>query len=500
MHPRRSLVAVGLLVAVLAAPVAAQTFVSPSELTFDPGTNQVQRETISLRNPVERTVFGQARMAEDVDQGFSVQPREFTMGPNETETLEVRADGADLGVGRHTNVVEITIVDQGTAATERHRVNVTATVEAPPLVFDRWENPLPEPAAGAAGVFALEMATWLGLAWIAMRVNDAAVVRGMPWIPRRVRNRILDRIDGPLFVTLVATGINYTWRLLPQRGFIGLVGSLLKAVLALSIAFLAYRIIDGMLVYYGQRSRPRTETGWDEVAVPVLRKVLLAGIGAFGLFYVLQTVGVDLGWLVAGGVVVGLVLSNSLGPTLANLFSGLFILMDRPFREGDDIRLSTGEVCHVRRIGLRSTRLYYYRNHEMIIAPNNELENARVVNLAYPDPRYRLHMDVSIAYGSPLGQVREIMIEEAREHPQILDGEGSEPMVFLEEFGDNGLQFRLAVYINDVAERFRIMSELRNRIDGAFRDADITIPFPQRTIWEADPDEPVEPLDEDPDA
>jgi len=497
MRVRRGLIVLaGLLV--VAAPVLAQTFVSPGELTFDLMTDEGAKQSITLRNPVERDLFGQAQIPEDVGDGFTVQPREFTLGPNETDTVTVGANGAELGVGRHETRVQLTLVDQESATTERHTVNVTAVVEAPPLVFDRWENPLPDPADGTAGVFAMEMAVWFSLAWAAMRVNDLVVDRGLTFVPKRIRNKVLDRVDGPLFVVFVLAGVKYTWRMLPRQGLPGAADKLLTALLALSLAFLTYRVIDSILLYYGRRGRPRTEAKWDEVAVPVLRKVLLAGIGAFGLFYVLQTLGVDLGWLVAGGVVVGLVLSNSLGPTLANLFSGLFILMDRPFREDDDIRLTTGEVCRVERIGLRSTRLYYYRNHEMIIAPNNELENARVTNLAYPDRRYRLHLELSVAYGSPLSEVREILLAKADEHPDVLAGERSTPEVFFDEFGENGLQVRLAFYINEAAERFRISSELRRRIDDGFRERGITVPFPQRTIWEGEDEELALPPDEPP--
>ncbi|PSG97237.1 hypothetical protein BRD56_06135 [Thermoplasmatales archaeon SW_10_69_26] len=487
---RRCLLALGILL-VVTAPALGQTFVSPTELRFEVLTGEAAEQEIELRNPVDRDLFGQAQLGEGVQEGLSVAPSEFTLAANETRNLTVLADGQALGAGRHEGQIQITLVDQADATTERHTVNLIAAVEAPALVFDRWENPLPSPVDGPTGVFALEMVTWLTLAFAVMRMNDVAVDRGMTFIPKGLRSKVLDRIDGPLFITLVVAGIKYTWRLAPPEGIPGTFGSVLTAAFAVSLAFLGYRVADSLLLYYGSRGQPRTGTRWEEVAIPVLRKVLLAGIGAFALFYVLQSVGIDLGWLVAGGVVIGLVLSNSLGPTLANLFSGLFILMDQPFREGDEIRLDTGEVCRVDRIGLRSTRLYYYRNHEMIVAPNNELENSRVTNLAYPDRRYRIHLDLSVAYGSPLAEVREVILDEVNEHPDVLSGSGSEPRLFFEAFGDNGLRFRLAFYINEVPERFRIASEIRNRIDEGFRQRDITIPFPQRTIWEGEGEDPL---------
>ncbi len=158
-------------------------------------------------------------------------------------------------------------------------------------------------------------------------------------------------------------------------------------------------------------------------------------------------------------------------------------MIDRPFTEGQDVRLDTGEVCRVEKIGLRSTHLYFYRNHEYIVAPNKDMENTRIVNLNFPDTKYRIHVPVGVAYGSPVETVKRLLLEVADGHPEIYTDEEAQSRVFFDEFGDSALLFRLAVYVTSAAERFRIASELRDAIDEAFREHGITIAFPQRTVW-----------------
>ncbi len=473
-----------LLALLLVVPgAAAQTFLTPWTATFEIEPGGTDETTFTIKNPINRSLFGFVRIDGDLASSTTVTPTEFQMGPTSERTLTATVDADNLTAGHHTGRLTVSLVDRETGRTQTHTANLTAELTAPLLLLGQWQTPLPAPLDGVLGLLLLEVAIFAAAGAILAGLVNGLVGLATRRMPERQSGEIRGRIGAPVFTIVLAGGLRYSWRFFEPTGLTGFIGSVLSAVVIAAIAFLVYRGIDASLLYYGQQIAPRTETRWDDVAVPVLRKITIALMGGFVVLYALQGIGIDLGFLVAGGVVIGLVLSSSLGPTLANLFSGLFILMDRPFREGDDIRLDTGEVCRVERIGLRSTRLYFYRNHEMIIAPNQQLENSRVVNLAYPDRRYRMHLPVSVAYGSPLDTVQEILLEKADAHEEVLGGEDSEPRVFFDDFGDNGLMFRLSFYVMEVGERFRIASELRDAIDAAFREAGVTIPFPQRTLW-----------------
>lgn len=479
----RLVISVALVGLMLVPAAGAQTFLTPgtSEVELQPGeTTEIE---FTIKNPLNRTLAGFARVDGPISSAASVQPDEFEVDPISQHTVTVTIASDVLPAGNHKGSLQVTLVDRDRGSTHQHVANLTAHLSAPLLLFNEFQPPLPEPFDNVLGLFILETAIWLAAGLVLVGATNLTI-RGLTrTMPERFRGRLAERVDAPMFTLAVAGGLRYSWRLFPSSGFTGAVGSILTGIFVAAAAFLAYRAIDSSLLYYGERVAPRTQTRWDDIAVPVLRKVMVATVGGFVLLYLLQRLGLDLGFLVAGGVVIGLVLSSSLGPTLANLFSGLFILMDRPFREEDDIRLDTGEVCRVERIGLRSTRLYFYRNHEMIIAPNQQLENSRVVNLAYPDRRYRMHLPVSVAYGSPVDEVRQILLDVADEHPEVLGDEDSQPGVFFDDFGNDGLMFRVAFFVMEVGERFRIASEIRDAIDTRFREAGITIPFPQRTLW-----------------
>ncbi len=147
------------------------------------------------------------------------------------------------------------------------------------------------------------------------------------------------------------------------------------------------------------------------------------------------------------------------------------------------LELESGEYCRVENVGMRSTKLYNIRDHEMIILPNNSIANQKIKNLAEPDEKKRVAVNVGVAYGSDIERVKDILHEVLNEQDNVIDEEGFKPVVRFSDFADSSLEFNLWFWIDDYLEQWTVTSEIRNRIDQEFREAEVTIPFPQRTVW-----------------
>ena len=164
------------------------------------------------------------------------------------------------------------------------------------------------------------------------------------------------------------------------------------------------------------------------------------------------------------------------------LFSGLHLQADRPFEANDTI-LFKDKYCRVQRVGLRSTWLYNIFDHDLIVVPNNMVANSEVVNLIRPDKRFRVRVDVGVAYGSPLDLVEEIILEAVRETPGIIMDEGRHaPFLLFLGFGDSSLDYMVKFWVEDVFEQWNVAHAVRRHIERRFREEDIAIPFPQRTL------------------
>jgi small-conductance mechanosensitive channel len=185
-------------------------------------------------------------------------------------------------------------------------------------------------------------------------------------------------------------------------------------------------------------------------------------------------------WLASAGVI-GIAVGFAARDTLANLFSGIFIVVDSPYKIGDYVVLDTGERGEVTHVGLRSTRLLTRDDVEVTI-PNAIIANAKIINESGgPWEKYRIRIPVGVAYGSDVDQVSEVLEEEARSHPDILDYPA--PRVRMRAFGAFSLDFELLGWVDKPVHRGRVTDSLLKSIYKRFQAEGITIPFPQTDVY-----------------
>ncbi len=217
----------------------------------------------------------------------------------------------------------------------------------------------------------------------------------------------------------------------------------------------------------GARDAIVTLFGYVGFVAAVLISFVLAGVDLSGLAIVSAALAVGIGFGVQE-------IAN-------NFISGLILLFERPIRAGDFI--SVGEVeGFVRKISIRATEVETLDNQNVLV-PNSELVSGRVTNWVLRDTHGRLRLLVGVAYGSDVERVREILESVAREHSDVItDGRAPAPRALFMGFGDSSLDFELRARIHRIERRFSVRSDLNFAIDKAFREAGITIPFPQRDL------------------
>jgi small-conductance mechanosensitive channel len=117
----------------------------------------------------------------------------------------------------------------------------------------------------------------------------------------------------------------------------------------------------------------------------------------------------------------------------------------------------------------------------MMIVPNTKFIDSPVTNWTYGDRRVRFRIPVGVAYGSDVAKVRESLIAVAHENPYTL--KEPEPSVFLEQFGENSVDFKLVVWSSEMSARpSRYRSDINFAIAEKFREVGIEFPFPQRDV------------------
>ncbi|MGW8248023.1 MAG: mechanosensitive ion channel family protein, partial [Acidiferrobacterales bacterium] len=217
----------------------------------------------------------------------------------------------------------------------------------------------------------------------------------------------------------------------------------------------------------GSREALVTVSGYSGVVI-----ALVVGLGVAGISF--ANLAIIVGALSVG---IGFGLQNIVN----NFLSGLILLVERPVKTGDWIVVG-GTEGYVKRIRIRSTQIQTF-DHADVIVPNSELIASQVTNWMLRDTTGRARIPVGVAYGSDTQKVKEILLQVAQDHPDVITNRAAmEPFVLFFGFGDSSLNFELRVFIKNIDKRLRVISDLNFAIDAAFREAGIEIPFPQRDV------------------
>ena len=351
-----------------------------------------------------------------------------------------------------------------------------------------FQNPLPYPLNNKIGAFILNICIWAAFAIIFYLLIKRVIMVFVKKTETLLDDAIIEIIRRPaLIIIILYGGLHSLMKLNINIGLLASLNSFYTIIFVFTIVYVSYRIFDEILEELTLRKGGRFSS-FGTTLKPLFRKIGLSIIIIGGVIFGLSSAGIDVTALLAGAGVIGLVIAFAAQDTLSNFFSGIHLLLDRPFRIGDIILLEAGEYCRVENVGMRSTKLYSLFDHELIILPNNSVANQKIINIVKPDTRIRKTIKVGVAYGSDLDKVKKILMEVAKDHKEVVNDTGFEPVVRFTNFGESSLNFILLVWIDDVMQQWAVLSDLHSEIDHRFREEHITIPFPQRTIWFNDMD------------
>ncbi len=426
----------------------------------------------------------------DVSEQFDVQY--ITLEPGASSQVV-------LGVSTHnsmatTNVTfSITFIvtkmsdpNQSTIVHEEANLMVISSIServGQNKIFGIWDNFLPSPLNSNEGAFLASVIGWLLISLFFAYVVDPFVHLFTKKTETELDDLLLKLSRGPIFAFIISYGIVNSLEILAlDRDLITQIDFGYKVIVILLIVWVVYRIYHNIVIYYAKEYSRKTNTEIDDVLVPLMEKIGVVVIPLLGLIAILNMFGYDVTALLAGVGFLGIVIGFAAQSTLANFFAGLQLLADRPFKVGDLLMLDNGDMCEVKHIGMRATELYNPDTNELVIIPNNDIANKKIINMMEPDRKLKIMVKVDAAYGSPVEKVMSILKDTAMQHPNVLKDKGMEPMVRFADFGESSLTFKTFIWIDDLDNRYKVPSDFRTEIERRFRAEGIEIPFPQQVV------------------
>ena len=250
-------------------------------------------------------------------------------------------------------------------------------------------------------------------------------------------------------------------------------GRLMTVLLIIAVTFWISRLLQRLL-----RRNLFVRIGLREGTQATICRVLHYAIMCLGIIIALKQTGINLTGLAAITAVLMVGISLGLQNVTSNFISGLILLIERPVQVGDFVEVG-GVQGKVRTIRGRSSTVDTLDNVSIIV-PNLNFISENVTNWSFRDTKVRIHVSVGVSYGSDVDLVAETLLEAGRAHPEVLAL--PEPQIQFLEFGDSSLNFDLLVWLKDASRQYFVKSDLNFAIVKAFRERDITIPFPQRDL------------------
>lgn len=289
-------------------------------------------------------------------------------------------------------------------------------------------------------------------------------------------DRILERVSHPIALLIVCEGLYTAIRRLPLPEKIGVVaaGALFVVNVAI-VTTIVYRVLDEMLVRYGNRV---AGAELSRQIMPLVEKLCTIFLVTSALIVTLKHFNYDIMSLLTALGVGSLAIGLAAKDTLANMVSGFTLMVDRPFRIGDRIQLGT-QVGDVIDIGLRSTKIKALDNTFLII-PNSDLCNSTLINMAFPDLRVKGRVNVSIGYGDDVEKAKALLVATASSIDGVLPDPA--PEAYFASFGESGLNLSLFFWVHEYSALFATTDRINCAVARCFKDHAITIPYPTRTV------------------
>ena len=363
-------------------------------------------------------------------------------------------------------------------------------------------TPVPTPTPGPVGLLVEQMAIESGLAgqrflgiwtkdWIDLGVSLLFALAGIllgvyllfglaRWAVRRTKTRFdddfLESIGWELrwLVVVILTRLAVLRLNLWGEGVRILLEDLFFLLSFVLLYIIALRLVAFAAEWYQDHRVPEANRKRLAPISELLKRLGYLLVSVLALSIALSYFGINITGLSAAVVLIVVVIAVAAKAAIDDAISGLLILIDRPFRVGDDIYLKELETWgKVMAIGIRITRIRPLDNREVTI-PNSLIGQSQVVNYTYPDPSFRIGTNIAVAYGTDIDQLQQVVGGAVRGVEGVLPERPVD--VIFRAFGDSARKVRVHWWIDDVNHQERVLNRVNAAIERALDEAGIEMP------------------------
>lgn len=291
---------------------------------------------------------------------------------------------------------------------------------------------------------------------------------------------IIDKIEEPVILALVLSGIWYAVTYLHvSEGFTKFADKAFYVAFTFDVSWLVVRLVDSILVEYLSPLVKKTKGSLDDQLMPIIRKSLKGVIWAMAIVIGLNNAGYDVGALLAGLGLGGLAFAMAAKDSVANLFGGITVFIDKPFKIGDRIIID-GFDGTVLDMGLRSTKLKTLAGR-IVTIPNKNFTEKYIENIS-SEPSRKMVMSLGLTYDTEAKDIIKA-IDILKDIDKKSKYTKDECVAIFESFGDFSLNITYIYYISKGEDIWSAIHYTNHEILKSFNEAGLEFAFPTQTIF-----------------
>ncbi len=291
---------------------------------------------------------------------------------------------------------------------------------------------------------------------------------------------LVDKLEEPVVYAIGIMGFYWGFqRLHFGEGVDKFFLHLFTIIFTLNVTWLIVRVIDALVEEYIMPLVERSESDLDDQLMPLIRRVIKMILWIMGIIIGLNNAGFDVAALIAGLGIGGLALALAAQDTVKNIFGGIMVYLDKPFKIGDRIIIS-GHEGFVEEIGIRSTRIRTLENRQITI-PNASFSESPIENISR-EPSRKITLNLGLTYDtSPekMEQAISLLKEIAIAHPGVAEN----VLISFNQWGNFSLGIFFVYFIEPGNDILQTQTEINLTILKRFKEEGINFAYPTQTIY-----------------
>jgi small-conductance mechanosensitive channel len=413
---------------------------------------------------------------------ISTEKAAGSLDAGKSVTVKATADVASSAVsGTRTLTANVTVrnvnldTDPATASME-FSIKITTNYSSEGYynkILGVFESPLDD--AWATGI--VNLAIWVGIAFGMDILLVSILLRAEKKEGKQDFHKDAKSAGWFFFILILMIGIPQSIRVSGMdETLIAKISDFINVILCIDISYLVWKIYK--IVAYNLIVKKDKDNRIDDSLYPLVKMVGKIIICVAAVSYILAIYGMDLGTIITSAGLVTLGISLGAQSTLNQFFCGLVLLVTRPFRIGDKVRLGNStEVLIVRKIGVMETEFKVWLNEEVQHIPNSTVMGSNIINITKNDKTYKVVDYIDIDYDADIDKAREIILGIIQSHPKVVnDGSKSKPDFRLSSMEDSALRIRISYIVYDHEVYHAVSCQIKEAIYKKFRVEGIKVP------------------------